>query len=211
MERRRWMRDDLGDFYIFLEPGRPEPESCSQRQDHPHRPGRCRQTLSCHAGLFRPAGICRDQPVLERALFHRHQGISAEAEAESVGTQRQADPCLSGRHRNCAPTRRWPGTVIPAAIFRSGCVRIRATAMRSAGSSSCSPTGSTSIFTTLRPKRLFSRAERAFSHGCIRVSNPFKLADVLLADVNADAGHWEAIRDSEKGPSSSRRAPSKST
>ena len=45
-------------------------------------------------------------------------------------------------------------------------------------------------------KSLFAQSERAFSHGCIRVSDPFGLADVLLADSNAAPGHWEAIRDS---------------
>ncbi|MEO1112208.1 MAG: L,D-transpeptidase family protein [Pseudomonadota bacterium] len=47
-------------------------------------------------------------------------------------------------------------------------------------------------------KSLFSRAERAYSHGCIRASNPFALADVLLADNNATPGHWEGIRDTQK-------------
>ncbi len=45
-------------------------------------------------------------------------------------------------------------------------------------------------------KSLFTRAERAFSHGCIRVSDPFALADVLLVDSDATPGKWEAIRDS---------------
>jgi murein L,D-transpeptidase YcbB/YkuD len=31
-------------------------------------------------------------------------------------------------------------------------------------------------------KHLFDKADRAFSHGCIRVQNPMKLAEILLAD-----------------------------
>lgn len=35
-------------------------------------------------------------------------------------------------------------------------------------------------------KHLFEKADRAFSHGCIRVQNPMKLAEILLAD----SLHW---------------------
>jgi murein L,D-transpeptidase YcbB/YkuD len=31
-------------------------------------------------------------------------------------------------------------------------------------------------------KHLFDKADRAFSHGCIRVQHPMKLAEILLAD-----------------------------
>ncbi|ADZ71163.1 L,D-transpeptidase family protein [Polymorphum gilvum] len=35
-------------------------------------------------------------------------------------------------------------------------------------------------------RALFERAQRSFSHGCIRVSDPFALAEVLLADQGLD-------------------------
>ncbi len=45
-------------------------------------------------------------------------------------------------------------------------------------------------------KALFDRAQRSFSHGCIRVSEPFTLGDTLLADQGYDKARLEAIRDS---------------
>ena len=45
-------------------------------------------------------------------------------------------------------------------------------------------------------KALFNRAQRSFSHGCIRVSEPFTLGDTLLADQGYDKARLEAIRDS---------------
>lgn len=47
-------------------------------------------------------------------------------------------------------------------------------------------------------KALFNRAQRSFSHGCIRVSDPFELGDVLLADQGYDRARLEAIRESGK-------------
>ncbi|MEP4033995.1 L,D-transpeptidase family protein [Roseibium polysiphoniae] len=44
-------------------------------------------------------------------------------------------------------------------------------------------------------KTLFDRAQRDFSHGCIRVSDPFALGDVLLSDQGYDRAKLEAIRD----------------
>ncbi|WP_417673570.1 L,D-transpeptidase family protein [Roseibium sp.] len=44
-------------------------------------------------------------------------------------------------------------------------------------------------------KSLFNKAQRSFSHGCIRVSDPFTLGDTLLADQGYDKARLEAIRD----------------
>ncbi|WP_417668066.1 L,D-transpeptidase family protein [Roseibium sp.] len=45
-------------------------------------------------------------------------------------------------------------------------------------------------------KSLFDRAQRDFSHGCIRVLDPFILGDVLLAEQGYDRKKLEQIRDS---------------
>ncbi|MTI00340.1 peptidoglycan-binding protein [Roseibium sp. RKSG952] len=45
-------------------------------------------------------------------------------------------------------------------------------------------------------KSLFNRAQRDFSHGCIRVSDPFALGDVLLASQGYDRAKLESLRDS---------------
>ncbi|MEJ8476069.1 L,D-transpeptidase family protein [Roseibium algae] len=44
-------------------------------------------------------------------------------------------------------------------------------------------------------KTLFTQAQRDFSHGCIRVADPFALGDVLLTDQGYDRAKLEALRD----------------
>ena len=44
-------------------------------------------------------------------------------------------------------------------------------------------------------KSLFGRAERAFSHGCVRVQNPFDLAEVLLGSAGWDRGKIQSTLD----------------
>ncbi|KZL20778.1 murein L,D-transpeptidase [Pseudovibrio axinellae] len=39
-------------------------------------------------------------------------------------------------------------------------------------------------------KSLFNRSERAFSHGCVRVQNPFDFADALMATQNTITGNY---------------------
>ncbi len=45
-------------------------------------------------------------------------------------------------------------------------------------------------------KSLFGRAERAFSHGCVRTQNPFDLAELLLADKGYDQEKIQQTLDS---------------
>ncbi len=47
-------------------------------------------------------------------------------------------------------------------------------------------------------KSLFGRAERAFSHGCVRVKNPFELAEVLLGSEGWDQEKIKATLDSRE-------------
>jgi murein L,D-transpeptidase YcbB/YkuD len=47
-------------------------------------------------------------------------------------------------------------------------------------------------------KGLFARAERAFSHGCIRTQNPFDLAEMLLADQGWDRSRIDQVLASNK-------------
>ena len=42
-------------------------------------------------------------------------------------------------------------------------------------------------------KSLFEKSERAFSHGCIRVENPFALAEVLLGPQGWDRARMDAL------------------
>jgi murein L,D-transpeptidase YcbB/YkuD len=47
-------------------------------------------------------------------------------------------------------------------------------------------------------KSLFDRSERTFSHGCVRVSNPFELAELLLGPKGWDSEKITATLDSAK-------------
>jgi murein L,D-transpeptidase YcbB/YkuD len=47
-------------------------------------------------------------------------------------------------------------------------------------------------------KSLFERAERTFSHGCVRISNPFELAELLLGPKGWDSEKITATLDSAK-------------
>ena len=56
-----------------------------------------------------------------------------------------------------------------------------------------------SIYTHDTPsKSLFSRASRFYSHGCMRAQNPFDLAEVLLAPEGWDRARIDRARDSDK-------------
>ena len=106
----------------------------------------------------------------------------------TTSCRRQARPRLSrqaghGRGRSRRPGRR-PGNhrlgKRHAEDFPYMLRQRPAGRMRSAASSSYFRT-STSCSCTIRPSReLFARDERAFSSGCIRVENPFELAEFLL-------------------------------
>lgn len=47
-------------------------------------------------------------------------------------------------------------------------------------------------------KGLFARSERAFSHGCIRIQNPFELAELLLADQGWDRRRIDDVVESKR-------------
>jgi murein L,D-transpeptidase YcbB/YkuD len=47
-------------------------------------------------------------------------------------------------------------------------------------------------------RELFNRAERAFSSGCIRVENPFELAELVMNEQSWDQPAFQAVLDTEK-------------
>lgn len=57
-------------------------------------------------------------------------------------------------------------------------------------------------------RTLFERARRTFSHGCVRVQNPFELAEhILMREPNFDGAGFRAIRESSETRTISLRRP----
>ena len=87
--------------------------------------------------------------------------------------------------RRCSKTPRcwsaWGSRSAPIRMERFTFRSRRASTTHSAGCASISPTSSWFISTTPRTNSLFALDRRAFSHGCMRVQDPAKYAEVLLS------------------------------
>jgi len=196
MERRRWMRDDLGDFYIF--------SNLADQNLKVVRDGKTIHTARVVVGKpYHATPVFSD--VLEYVEINPFWNVPYSiATKEYLPKLKQNPSALSSKQirvfqdgTEIAPTRvawnSYSGGNFP---FR---LRQDPGDGNALGRIKFMFPNRFNIYIHDTPsKTLFSRAERAFSHGCIRVSNPFKLADVILADKNVEAGHWERIRDSEK-------------
>ena len=173
MERWRWYPRDLGKAHVLVN----QPDftlkvmhNGAAGVDHPHRD---RQAQHADAAAERNHEIHHHQSDLARAAIDRAQRISAGAGA---GPDR-ARP--HGAARELQRRRR----------LDHACRRAKAT--RSGASASTSPTASLSISTTPRTNIMFGHDVRAESHGCMRVQDPAKYAEVLLNIARPDE-HWTA-------------------
>lgn len=193
MERRRWMRDDLGDFYIF--------SNLADQNLKVVRDGKTIHTARVVVGKpYHATPVFSDQ--LEYVEINPFWNVPYSiATKEYLPKLKQNPTALSNKQirvfqdgSEVAPTQvawnSYSGGNFP---FR---LRQDPGDGNALGRIKFMFPNRFNIYIHDTPsKSLFSRAERAFSHGCIRVSNPFALADVLLADSNAAPGHWERIRD----------------
>ena len=100
------------------------------------------------------------------------------------------------------------GFEVSQSAIGSSSVSRPARAMRSAASSSCSPTNTTSIFTIRRRARCSRRLGGIFSHGCVRVEQPMRLAELVMGGASEG---WRpqrlasaARRDGTDGPAAAR-------
>ena len=126
---------------------------------------------------------------MEQVIFHPFWGVpelhQAERDPAEPGARQHqharaaqsAHPVRRPRHRSrvgrLGQRRHAQVPRLPAAGRRATCW---------AWSSSASPTSTTSTCTTRRSKNLFNATVRAFSHGCMRVREPQRLAELLLAE-----------------------------
>jgi len=193
MERRRWMRDDLGEFYIF--------SNLADQNLKVVRDGKTIHTARVVVGKpYHATPVFSD--TLEYVEINPYWNVPYSiATREYLPKLKQNPTALSSKQirvfqdgNEIAPTQvawnSYSGGNFP---FR---LRQDPGDGNALGRIKFMFPNRFNIYIHDTPsKSLFSRAERAFSHGCIRVSNPFKLADVILADVNANPGHWETIRD----------------
>ncbi|WP_209000843.1 L,D-transpeptidase family protein [Labrenzia sp. DG1229] len=196
MERRRWMRDDLGNFYVFV--------NLADQNLKVVRDGKTVHTTRVVVGKpYHATPVFSDQ--LEYVEINPFWNVPYSiATKEYLPKLKQNPSALSSKKirvfqegSEIAPTRvawnSYSGGNFP---FR---LRQDPGDGNALGRIKFMFPNEFNIYIHDTPsKSLFSRAERAYSHGCIRASNPFALADILLADNNSTAGHWEQIRDSGK-------------
>jgi len=196
MERRRWMRDDLGDFYVFT--------NLADQNLKVVRNGKTIHTTRVVVGKpYHATPVFSDQ--LEYVEINPFWNVPYSIATKEYLPKLKQNPSALSRQNirvfqngsEVAPTQvawnSYSGGNFP---FR---LRQDPGDGNALGRIKFMFPNEFNIYIHDTPsKSLFSRAERAYSHGCIRASNPFKLADVLLADNNPTPGHWETIRDSQK-------------
>ncbi|OJJ12331.1 peptidoglycan-binding protein [Alphaproteobacteria bacterium AO1-B] len=196
MERRRWMRDDLGSFYVFV--------NLADQELKVVKEGKTIHTAPVVVGKpYHATPVFSD--TLDYVEINPFWNVPYSiATSEYLPKLKQNPSALTSKNirvfrdgTEVAPTQvAWNSYARGNFPFR---LRQDPGNSNALGRIKFMFPNEFNIYIHDTPsKSLFSRAERAFSHGCIRVSDPFALADVLLAHKNADEGHWEKIRDSEK-------------
>ncbi len=194
MERRRWMRDDLGDFYIF--------SNLADQNLKVVRNGKTIHTARVVVGKpFHATPVFSDQ--LEYVEINPYWNVPASIATNEYLPKLQQNPAaLSGKGirvfqdgNEIAPTQvAWNSISSGNFPFR---LRQDPGEGNALGRVKFMFPNQFNIYIHDTPsKSLFSKTQRAFSHGCIRVSDPFSLADVLLSDTNSTPGHWLKVRDS---------------
>jgi len=196
MERRRWMRDDLGDFYVFVNLA--DQDLKVVKDDKTIHTARVVVGKPYHA-----TPVFSDQ--LDYIEINPFWNVPYSiATGEYLPKLKQNASALSGKgirvFRNGTEV---AATQIAWGNYARGNFPFRL--RQDPGDSNALgrikfmfPNEFNIYIHDTPSKSLFSRSERAFSHGCIRVSDPFALANVLLAHKDAAPGNWEKIRDSEK-------------
>ena len=196
MERRRWMRDDLGSFYVFV--------NLADQELKVVKEGKTIHTAPVVVGKpYHATPVFSDQ--LDYVEINPFWNVPYSiATAEYLPKLKKNAGALSGKKiRVFRDGNEVAATQIAWNNYSRGNFPFRL--RQDPGNSNALgrikfmfPNKFNIYIHDTPSKSLFSRAERAFSHGCIRVSDPFALADVLLSHKSAAPGHWENIRDTDK-------------
>ncbi len=196
MERRRWMRDDLGEFYVFV--------NLADQNLKVVRSGKTIHTTRVVVGKpYHATPVFSDQ--LEYVEINPFWNVPYSiATKEYLPKLKQNPSALSRQNiRVFQDGSEVAATQVAWNSYSGGNFPFRLRQDPGDGNALgrikfMFPNEFNIYIHDTPSKSLFSRAERAYSHGCIRASNPFALADVLLTDNNSTPGHWEQIRDSRK-------------
>ncbi|WP_428687247.1 L,D-transpeptidase family protein [Roseibium sp.] len=196
MERRRWMPDDPGSFYVFV--------NLADQNLKVVRNGKTIHTARVVVGKpYHATPVFSDE--LEYVEINPYWNVPYSIATKEYLPKLKRNPsALSGKNfRVFQNDREVAATQVAWNNYSGGHFPFRLRQDpgddNALGRIKFMFPNSFNIYIHDTPsKSLFTRSERAFSHGCIRVSNPFALADVLLEHVNATPGHWEKIRDSRE-------------
>lgn len=194
MERRRWMRDNLGDFYVFV--------NLADQNLKVVRNGKTIHTTRVVVGKpYHATPVFSDQ--MEYVEINPYWNVPYSIATKEYLPKLKGNPsALSSQNirifqdgNEIAATQiawnSYSGKNFPFRLRQDPGKR------NALGRIKFMFPNEFNIYIHDTPsKSLFARSERAFSHGCIRVSDPFALADVLLEHLNPAPGQWEQIRDS---------------
>jgi len=193
MERRRWMPDDLGEFYIFV--------NLADQNLKVVRDGKTIHTTRVVVGKpYHATPVFSDR--LEYVEINPYWNVPYSIATKEYLPKLKKNPsALSGQNiRVFQNESEVAATQVAWNSYSGGNFPFRLRQDPGDGNALgrikfMFPNKFNIYIHDTPSKTLFSRSERAFSHGCIRVSDPFALADVLLEHVDATPGHWEQVRD----------------
>lgn len=193
MERRRWMRDDLGSFYIFV--------NLADQNLKVVKNGKTIHTTRVVVGKpYHATPVFSD--VLEYVEINPFWNVPYSIATKEYLPMLKGDPTalVDKNIRVFQNGSEVSSTQVAWNSYSGGNFPFRL--RQDPGNSNALgrikfmfPNEFNIYIHDTPSKSLFARSERTFSHGCIRVSDPFALADIVLANRNSNPGHWETIRD----------------
>lgn len=193
MERRRWMRDDLGEFYVFV--------NLADQNLKVVKDGKTVHTTRVVVGKpYHATPVFSDQ--LEYVVINPYWNVPYSIATKEYLPKLKSNPsALSAQKiRVFRDGNEIPATQIAWNSYSGGNFPFRLRQDPGNGNALgrikfMFPNEFNIYIHDTPSKSLFSRSERAFSHGCIRASDPFALADVLLQHADPTPGVWAQLRD----------------
>lgn len=196
MERRRWMHDKPGDFYVFV-------NLADQFLKVVERQGDREKTI--HTALTVVGKKYHRTPVFSEEMkyvvinpswnvpfsiatkeylpkLRKDPGVLAAQNIRLILGGRDVNPYAVDWHAVTPKTFRWRLQQRPGPRNALGRIKFMF------------PNKFNVYIHDTPSKGLFSQASRAFSHGCVRVQHPFDLAEILLGRQGMSRAQIEAIR-----------------